>query len=338
MQRETAFVGGLAVVLLAMLVGAAVVPGVVAEPREDVRPSYFDIRQDDGFIDATEVSGSTVTLQISTRVRHRGGVGENATVDVRAIDSETGLLEDRQATDLGTVEGERETPVLTNLTVERQGGYRIETFVYENSINKAEERRTVSGVDSLKPDYARSPLEFHDFRGGNAERPTIDTRIERVRDGRATLNLTTYLTNRGDQAEGDVTLALSARQAESNVVADDTRVEVGSIRPGRTATAAVTVTVPEEYNYWLDATLLRDGVLVDTVSEPANLDPQQTLEKDERQTDVGFQAEEFSGTERDRDDDQYTETPTGGSGPGFGAALAVVGLVGAALLAARRTQ
>jgi len=81
----------------------------------------------------------------------------------------------------------------------------------------------------------------------------------------------------------------------------------------------VTVTVPEEYNYWLDATLLRDGVLVDTVSEPANLDPQQTLEKDERQTDVGFQAEEFSGTERDRDDDQYTETPTGGSGPGFGA-------------------
>jgi len=203
----------LAVVLLAMLVGAAVVPGVVAEPREDVRPSYFDIRQDDGFIDATEVSGSTVTLQISTRVRHRGGVGENATVDVRAIDSETGLLEDRQTTDLGTVEGERETPVLTNLTVERQGGYRIETFVYENSINKAEERRTVSGVDSLKPDYARSPLEFHDFRGGNAERPTIDTRIERVRDGRATLNLTTYLTNRGDQAEGDVTLALSARQA-----------------------------------------------------------------------------------------------------------------------------
>lgn len=329
---------GLVVVVLAMSLGVAVVPGVVAEPRQDVRPSYFEIRHEQGSIRAADVSGSTTTLQIATRVRHEGGTAENVTVVVRAIDSQTGLLGAREETVLGTIEGEKETAVTTNLTVERQGGYRIETFVYEDGITRTSERRSVSGVGSLAPEYARSPVKFHDFRAGGTDKPAISTSIEDVRDGRATLNLTTFLTNHGDQAAGDVTLVISARQAESNVVADETRVSVGSLRPGRTATTAAELTVPDDYNYWLDAILLKDGVVVDTISEPANLDPQKTLQKGERQTDTGFQSGDFTGTERDsdRDRDRDTPTPTGGSGPGFGPAVALVGLVGAALLTARR--
>lgn len=340
MQRETAFVGGLAVVLLAMLVGAAVVPGVVAEPREDIRPSHFVIQDDQWSIQPVDVSGRTATLQVETRIRHWGGVGENVTVAVRAVDSESGLLEDRTETDLGAIEGERETPVRTNLTVARQGGYHIETFVFEDSVTEAEHRRSISGVEALKPAYARSPVEFHDYGGGESGKPTIDKRIEAVEDGTATLDLTAHLTNQGDETAGDVTLVVTARQADSHVVAGQAQTDVGSIRPGRTARPTVELTVPEEYNYWLDATLLKDGVVVDTISEPANLDPQETLQEGERQTDVGFQAEEFSGTEGDRggNEDRYTDTPTGSSGPGFGTAIALVGFVGAALLAARRNQ
>lgn len=330
--------GGLVVVVVAMTVGAAVVPGVLAEPRDDVRPSYFDILQDEGSIQAADVSGSTATLQIETRVRHDGGTAENVTVVVRAVDSQTGLLEAREETSLGRIEGEKEVPVTTNLTVEREGGYRIETFVYEDGIGKASQRGTVSGVGSLTPEYARSPVTFHDFRSTGSDLRSINLKIEDVQDDRATLNVSTYLKNEGDVSAGDVTLVLSARQAESNVIADETRVTVGSIRPGRTATTSAELTVPDEYNYWLDAILLKDGVVVDTASEPANLDPQRTLERDERQTEVGFQSGDFTADERDDDIDQPTEEPTGDSGPGFGPAIALVGLVGAALLAARRTQ
>ncbi|SFS07344.1 PGF-CTERM protein [Halomicrobium zhouii] len=338
MQRETAFVGGLAVVLLAMLVGVTAVPGVVAEPREDVRPSHFVIQDDQWSIQPVDVSGRTATLQVETRIRHWGGVGENVTVAVRAVDSKSGLLEDRTETDLGAIEGERETPVRTNLTVARQGGYHVETFVFEDSVTEAEHRRSISGVEALKPAYARSPVEFHDYGGGESGKPTIDKRIEAVEDGTATLELTPHLTNQGDDTAGDVTLVVTARQADSHVVAGQAQTDVGSIRPGRTARPTVELTVPEEYNYWLDATLLKDGVVVDTISEPANLDPQETLEEDERQTEVTFDAGDFTGTERDHSQDRSSETPTGSSGPGFGTAIALVGLVGAALLAARRNQ
>lgn len=330
--------GGFAVVLAAMMLGAAVVPGVVAEPREDVRPSYFDIRDDDGSIRPVSVSGSTATLQIETRIRHDGGDAENVSVVVRAIDSQTGLLEDRRETDLGTLEGTREVPVLSNLTVERAGGYDIEVFVYEDGIGKASERASVSGVGALTPEYAQSPVKFHDFQSTGADLSSMEVGIASVQNDRATLNVSTYLKNEGDQDAGDVTLALSARQADSNVVADKTRIEVGSIRPGRTVPAAAELTVPDEYNYWLDAILLKDGVVVDTVSEPANLDPQRTLEKDERQTEVGFQSDEFTGDGPERDQATETPIPTGGSGPGFGPAAALAAAVGAALLAVRRTR
>ena len=339
MQRETALGGVAAAVVLSMVLGAALVPDVTAAPREDVRPSHFDIHRDGGSIRTVAVPGRTVTLRIEERIAHDGGVAENVTVEMRAVDERTGLLEDQQRVDLGTVDGERELPVATNLTVERSGGYHIETFVYENAVRKAHLRRTIGNVGSLTPEYARSTVEFHRFQSTDANLPTITTSIVSNRSGRTTINVSAYLKNDGNADAGDVTLHLRARQAESNVVADQARVSVGSIRAGRTVTPGAELTVPSGYNYWIDALLSKDGVVIDTASEPANLDPHRVLRGNETREEVDFDAGDFTGSETERPrDDPTPMSPSGGSGPGLGVGAAVVALFAAGLLAGRRNH
>ncbi|WP_323192906.1 PGF-CTERM sorting domain-containing protein, partial [Halostella sp. PRR32] len=94
------------------------------------------------------------------------------------------------------------------------------------------------------------------------------------------------------------------------------------------------------YNYYLDAVLWRDGTVVATARSTANLAPGTGLEVDDNTTagGEGFQASDFEATESGREQGTGTpptETASGGTGgsPGFGAAVAVVALVAAALIA-----
>jgi hypothetical protein len=124
------------------------------------------------------------------------------------------------------------------------------------------------------------------------------------------------------------------RQAESNIVAARETLSVSDIAPGETVAPNTTVTVPAGYNYYLDAVLRKDGVIVDAARSAANLDPQERIEANTTVRDVGLRVEDFEQT-GDRDQPQPTTDGPGSSGggvPGFGPALAVVALaIGAAI-------
>lgn len=335
MQRETALAGS-ALALLALVAAAILlVPGVMSEPEENVRPSDVDLRSDapPAILD---VAGDSVTLQIDTRVVHRGSDAENISLEVRAVDAETGLLADRRVRDVGTLTGDRETRVLTNLTLDREGGYRIETILYEDGMRLESGHREISGVGTLTPGYAHSPIEFQRFDGPGADLPTITYGIDGVEDDRATLQVAAAITNTGSAQAGDVELVVRARQAESNVIADETSVDVTDVRPGRTVTPGTELTVPDGYNYWLDAMLVADGVVVGTASEPANLNPQETLEANQTREEVQFESGDFEpGDEREPD---VTPVPTEEEGPGFGIGVAVLAVLAALAIASRRNS
>lgn len=336
MQREQVLGVGVVVLLVAMVATALLVPGTLAESEEDLRESYLRLADDESTLRAVDVGGETVSLQVDTRITHHGGPAENVTVELRAVDAETGLLADRQVTELGTVTGGRTVSVRSNLTVERAGGYRIETLVYEDGRLETQGRRSIRGVESLTPAYARSSIRFHEFGGSDGNVPSITYSVVSVENERVRLNVSTFLTNGGDEPAGDVSLRLRARQAESNAIADQTTVPVDTIRPGRTRSLSAALSVPDEYNYWLDAVLVRDGVIVQTASEPANLNPTRTIERDVTETEVGFSSGDFAATDQpDRGDDRPTGTASA-SGPGFGTAVALAALVAVGLLAIRR--
>lgn len=329
---------GAAIALLAVLVLAAVaVPDVLSTPREDIRPSDVTLRSD-APPDVVSVRGDTVTLRIDTRLLHRGGESENVSLEVRAVDAETGLLGDRVLREVGTISGDEETRVLTNLTLDREGGYRIDTVLFADGQRVDSGSREIGGVGTLTPAYAKSPIQFQRFAGQGADLPTITYAIENVTDERATLRVAAALTNTGSAGAGDVDLRLRARQADSNVIADKRTISVGEIRPGRTVTPTAELTVPDGYNYWLDAMIVTEGVVVATAVEPANLDPEKTLEDDRTRRDVQFESGDFTRGEDRADREPERTARTEEAGPGFGLAVAIVAVLAAVVLGRFRTR
>jgi hypothetical protein len=344
MNRVTALAAATAGVVAVALLAAVAVPGAVANPAEEGPTRPGPVRLNDVSIARGPVGGETATLQVETRLEHAGPPAENVTVEFRAVDDDSGLLETSRSVDVGTITREGEVTVRTNLTVRREGSYRIETYVYRNGTRIDEGRRTVAGLEALQPDYVDTAVGF---TRSEVVSPIAVSVVDAGETGpnasgraRVTLGVAASLTNEGDEPSGDLRVELVARQADSNLVADRTSVDVPTIRPGRTEEATAELTVADEYNYYVDAVLYRDGVIVDSARTVANLAPEERLDPDvtvrERELDVS----DFEGGGRGDDDLQPTGTPTestAGGAPGFGpvGAVAALALLGAGLLARR---
>jgi len=336
-NRETAL-GALA---LALVVGAALLaalaPGALADTSENVRPSVLSLQEPR--VAAGTVGGETAELTLDVRMDHRGGPARNVTVEVQAIDTDTGLVATTVRKQLGTIEGNREIRTRMNVSVERSGGYRLFVRVYENGERVETGATSVRGVDSLTPDYARTPIEFQRFGTGEGSPPVISYAIEDATDERVTLRTQSYLTNRGDESAGGLELVVMARQVESNVIADRQRVDVGDVGPGQTASPTVTLSVPSDHNYYLDGVLFRDDVIVGTATSPATLDPSRPVPKNRTTEEVDFDAGDFERTpetERDIEEDTPGPRQTSAGGPGFGVAVAVTALLAIGIAATRR--
>lgn len=312
MNREKALLATAAVVVVLALLAAASVPGVLADRDEPLRPAIVEHRG--SAITADAVTGERVTLGVQTVLGHRGGPARNVTVRVQAYDVESGILVTEARTRLDTLDEEREYDATTPVTVPREGAYRIETTVYVDGERRERGRQTVSGLGTLVPERERTTVRFQDFETRATTIPSITYSIDSVRDGRATLDVLAYLTNAGDDPEAGLELAVLARQAESNIVADRATVSVGEIGPGETHTPGVSLSVPDEHNYHLDAILRRGEVIVATASAPASLDPTETVPRNRTTREVGLDTSEFVS----EDDPPRTEVETAGDrGPGF---------------------
>lgn len=330
MNREQILTASAVGVIAVALLVALLAPGAFAGPDEEpIRPGPVDIA--DVTIQPGAVTGQTATLQINTALRHHGNPTPNVTVRLRAIDAESGLLETTETVEVGELTGERERTVPANLTVAREGGYRIEILVYQDDRRVDTGGRTVSGVEALTPEYARTPIQFSELE----TLPPIDVSVREAGEERTKLDVATWLTNRGDDPTGNLRVGVVVRQADSNLVADRAESSVKAIDPGRTASTETTVSVPSEYNYYVDAVVWKDGVVVDTSRTAVNLDPSERISVNETRREVEFEVGDF---EREGGEPERRPRETEGvqeETPGFGVVVAAVALLAAALVARR---
>lgn len=334
MVPERLLLGGAAAVVVVSAVAAVAVPGALSPEEPDpVRPVGLQIAELN--IAPGQVAGDTATLSVETRLQHEGGPAENVTLLVRAVDLESGLVETTREVEVEPIRGEREVAVSTNLTVPREGGYRLESVVYLDGRRRVSAAKSVNGVEALQPEYAETPVTFHRF--ARTGQPVMEYAIAGVQDDRATLRVQTYLTNTGSDTPDDLRLTVTARQADSNIVADRAETTVGDVAPGRTATPEAELVVPDGYNYYLDAILWKDGVIVGTARSVANLNPTETISANVTTREVGLEVSDFEDDENrpDRERPEPTRTEADSGQPGFTAAIAVVAMLGA-VLAARR--
>ncbi|MFD1647150.1 DUF7490 domain-containing protein [Haloarchaeobius litoreus] len=333
-MRTEAVLAGVALFVLVATAGVLVaVPDAVQSPTsEPTDPGVGSIS--DLTIAVENVSGGTATFAVTPYIEHRGNPAPNVSVVLRAVDDESGVVADTRTLPLGELTGGREVNATGTLAVPREGGYRIEAVLYRDGRRLDTGSRTVSGVDSLVPEYERTPVAFHDFAG--ADLPVIEYSIASVSADEATLDVTTYLTNTGDAPADDLRFVLKARQNGSNVVADRTTVDVGRVDPGETVTPTAELTVPDGYDYYLDAILWRGDTVVDTQRSVANLGPGTGLSVDEPTDTDGFRSGDFADDGGAGRPPERTEAAADGGGqPGFGVPVALAGLLATALFARR---
>jgi PGF-CTERM protein len=330
MDRERTLAGGAVLVVGIALLGAVVAPGVLADPSDDgpVRPGHVDVV--DAAVSTGEITGQHAELTLHTTLRHRGNPTENVSVRFRAIDTDSGLLEAEERVQVGTLQGGGETEVPATLTVERDGGYRLEATVYRNDTRIDSFSRRVQGVSALTPGYAESNVSFTD----DAVLNPVSVSVVEATEDRTTLELGGWLTAAGPSEGNDLSLTFVVRQAESNVVAARTTVDAGDIREGRSKMVSSEVSVPSEYNYYIDAVLTRDGVVIDTARGVVNLDPSETIQANQTEREVEFEAGDFADQQTEEPEmERATEAETVTETPGFGPVVAVAALLAVALLA-----
>lgn len=328
MNRERTL-AAVAVGLVAVaLLTAAALPGVLAdrEPDRPVRPGPVQVVEAPVSVGA--VTGETAELILQTHLRHAGPPTPNVTIRFRAIDTDSGLLVTEHVVDVGTVAGDGERVVTQSLTVPREGGYRLEAVVFRNGTRVDSFQTNVAGMRALTPEYARSNASFTD----DEVLPAVSVSVADVSDNRTTLSVAASLTATGP-VDGDLSVTLVLRQVESNLVAARETTAVGEIREGRTVQETTELTVPSGYNYYVDAVLSRDGVVIDTARGVVNLDPERSVPQNETREDVEFQVGDFDddGDDRNRED---ADTPmaTETDGAGFGVGVATAAVLGTVLL------
>ena len=336
MSRERLLAGSAAAVLALALLTATLAPGVLASPAEDdpVRPGPVGVEE--VAVAHGDVGGATAELRLHARIDHDRNPTDNVSVRFRAYDAESGLLAAEQSVDVGTLRGDASVPVNATLRVDREGGYRLETTVFRDGRRVDRSSTEVRGMEALTPAYARTDVRFTE----SDVVPPVAVSVDAVDGNRTTLRVAASLTNAGDEPSEDLRVELLFRQADSNLVADRTSVDVGDIRPGRTTDAATTLTVPANYNYYVDAALYKDGVLVDSARSTANLDPRETISANRTEREVEFSVGDFAGG-GGSDGGRMTDRADNGTAvtnPGFTAVLAVVALLAAALLARRKNR
>lgn len=343
MNRELALSGAALAVAIVALATLAL-SGAVADPAAPDTEAEIDGHASllEVTIAADDVSGDTVTLEIDSHLEQHGGPVENVTVVHRATDTDTGLVEDTTEREVGTLEGGGETAATAGIDIPRDGSYEIETFVSVDDMRVDSTTHRLSGVDALTPAYADTGLEFHRFSGQEgvlSDVPAIEYSVVETDEeaGDATLEVTAYLTNAGDDAADGLEVELKLRQTDSNVVADDEMVPVGPVEPGDTATPSAELKAADEYAYYLDAVLWHDGTIVATDRAVADLDPDADAAAFET-TDFEDAEESFETVEADADDaapadgdramdDSPDSDQPGDEMPGFGVVVAGFTLV-----------
>ena len=87
----------------------------------------------------------------------------------------------------------------------------------------------------------------------------IDIAAEALDIAEASLNVTTYLDNRGDAASGEITLTVKAYDADTNLLITSSPATVGVIAGEETQSASTRVTIPKEGGYKLQIAIFEDG-------------------------------------------------------------------------------
>lgn len=254
----------------------------VLETDYDYKPaSQLFIREVD--VKPLEVTSAMIELNVTAYIDHSGGKTNNATMLIRAISSDTGLLGTQVSSPIPETDSEKTLSVSQRLKVERNGGYDLKILVFDNGSIRDSGSVNIGGLNALTPQSKRSGVTLNN----------IDFTVSSLAAGKVSIKSDMYLENRGQEASENLKMTVKAREASSNLLADKTNTETGVIPSETTAVKSVQLAVPDDYNYMVVVELWRGDTLVNTWEKPVLLAPTKTVPRESVEKKVDLEVSKF---------------------------------------------
>jgi len=269
----------LIVSLLILVIGKDVI--FIPEQKPYEPPSYLTIREVD--VKPVDVTDSFVDINISAYLNHAGGKSKNASMIIRAINRDTGLLISQGSTSIPETEFDKTITVNQNLRIDRDKNYELRIFLFDNGSVTDSGAINVQGLSVLTPKSKDNKIIMNN----------IDFIVSGVDASRVSINPDIYLENTGTDISNNLKLIVKAREADSNLLADKTSSETGEINSEATAIKTVQLKVPDKYNYMVIVELWNDDILTNRWERPVLLAPTKTLPKESQEKKVSIEVSKF---------------------------------------------
>jgi hypothetical protein len=293
------------------------------ESPEWLSPSTISIREVD--VKPVEVTSSTIEVNVTAYLDHSGSKTQNAMMLIRAINSDTKLLQTQVFAPIPVTESniEKTLSVSTRLKVERNGGYELNILLFDNGSIRDSGAVNIQGLNAMIPESKRSGVTLN----------KIDFMVGGVSAGKVSIKSDIYLENKGPDVSDNLKLIVKAREANSNLIADKTNAETGMIINETTTVKTVQLVVPDEYNYMVEVELWRGETLINTWEKPVLLAPTKTVPKESIEKKLNLEVSKFVRVAGSMAEDSgqkfggYPQTRATKMEPGFEIFLAISALL-----------
>ncbi|MCE8424637.1 MAG: hypothetical protein J5U17_02540 [Candidatus Methanoperedens sp.] len=258
---------------------------ILTKETEFIPPPILSIRDVD--VSPLEVTSAQIEVNVTAYINHAGGKTTNASMVIRAISGDTGLLGTSVSTQIPEVDLtdlEKTIVVSQKLKLDRNNGYDLKLLIFNNGSILDSGSVNIRGLNALIPASKKSGVVVNN----------IDFTINNVSKGKVAIKSDIYLENKGAQASENVSMIIKAREASSNLLTDKTGTDTGIIASEATAIKSVQLAVPDEYNYMIVVELWKGDVLINTWEKPVLLAPTKTVPKETIEKKVDIEVSKFA--------------------------------------------
>ncbi len=303
MKAHYRFLTGTLIVLF-VLAGFAMTAGCLKQGRLAV---------EDMNVQADGVTTSAVTLNVSSSLRNTGGAaGDPLDVRLRAFNTESGFLETEQITRVPGIEWGGSRLISQTIVLPRKGSYRLVEAVYLGSTLSGQGEITVKNLEQLTPDTQQSGLVIED----------MDFIVRKVTGDSAVIQADIYIANGGRDPSGPVIIEIKAKEMDAHLTADKQEARIENFEPEKIGIGSTTLTVPDHYNYQVQALIWRNGTVVKRAEGIVQLRPGILVSNGSQMLSTKIDTSKFVAEEARMTPSPYTKSP------GFEGAFAILALIG----------
>jgi len=292
---------------IALLCGILLISLMTCGCLRDFEESRLRVTDID--ISPERVTSTSVLLNVTTYVENNGnGESGEAKLILKAFDSTSGLLVGATTTPAGIIDKDKTLPVSQLISVEREGGYRIDVVLFEDEKRLRQRSVQIYGIGDLTPNINDIGIRIQE----------MDFLVENVTGSRVTIGVDLYLTNEGDFTSEDLPMLIKAREVDAGLLADKVWITTGSVEKEKTIVRSCEIAVPDGYNYIVEALIWKNDTIVERGEGVVQLNPKRTIPKDEEIVSSDIRVEDFMPEPEER---EYMETGAKKKVPGFTSAM-----------------